>query len=263
MSEPNPPRRPLATFLRAAPPDAPAEGRSVAGDITAPPAAHDGADAGAPVAVAVDPAARSVEPLQAPPEEEHVALAGAAATPIPEPPLAHAPPVPTAEPVFLRAPAPSAPVPRWQWGVIVGLLALLLLQIAVADRERLAADASTRPWIAGLCGVLRCTLPAWHEPAAYTMISREIRPVPGQSGTLQVQAAIRNDARWAQAWPALRLTLSDADGRVIGSGVFSPRQYLPQGVDGTGHLEPGQSAQLAFQVREPAASTVAFTFDFL
>lgn len=260
MSEPNPPRRPLATFLRAASPDAPGEGegRAVADGVSAPLAAHDGAEQGAVARGDID--ATPVEPLPSYPDE---AVASVVDAPAASPAGCAPPVVAAAEPVFLRAPVPPAPAPRWQWGVIAGLLALLLLQIAVADRERLAADAATRPWIAGLCGVLRCTLPAWHEPAAFTMISREIRPVPGQTGTLQVQAAIRNDAQWAQAWPALRLTLSDADGRVIGSGVFSPRQYLPDGMDGSSRLEPGQSAQLAFQVREPAASTVAFTFDFL
>ena len=183
---------------------------------------------------------------------------------------AHSPPtasLPLAEaittPSFLRLPGARLRTPRWQWGMVGGLAALLLLQIAVADRARLAADAGTRPWIAGLCGVLRCSLPAWREPAAFSMLSRDVRPVPGQAGALQVQASIRNDARWAQAWPSLRLSLSDADGRVIGTNVFAPADYLDRTTDPAATLEPGQSAQIAFRVREPAASTVAFTFEFL
>lgn len=165
-------------------------------------------------------------------------------------------------PSFMRLPAARLHTPRWQWGVLAGLVLLLALQITVADRARLAADAGSRPWIAGLCSVLRCTLPAWQEPAAFSMISRDVRPVPGQPGALQVQASFRNDARWAQAWPALRLSLSDADGRVIGTGVFAPHDYLDRSLDVNSVLEPGQSAQIAFRVREPAASTVAFTFEF-
>ncbi|PTT64291.1 DUF3426 domain-containing protein [Stenotrophomonas sp. HMWF003] len=168
----------------------------------------------------------------------------------------------TPAPSFMRLRAARLHTPRWQWGVLAGLVLLLVLQIAVADRARLAADAGSRPWIAGLCSVLRCTLPAWQEPAAFSMISRDVRPVPGQPGALQVQASFRNDARWAQAWPALRLSLSDADGRVIGTGVFAPHDYLDRSLDATSVLEPGQSAQIAFRVREPAASTVAFTFEF-
>lgn len=158
--------------------------------------------------------------------------------------------------------APPRATPRWQWMVVAALALLLTVQILVADRARLAADASTRPLVSGLCAVLRCSLPAWHEPSAYAMLSREIRPVPGLPGVLQVQASFRNEARWAQAWPALNLALSDADGRVIGRRTLQPSEYLGAGADPLARLEPGQSAQVSFRLREPAAGTVAFSFEF-
>lgn len=246
MSEPTPPpRRPLATFLRAS--------------TEPPPEAVD--------AVAPDSEADNNEdnPIVA---EAHVEDIEKTEADIDPAPVAVAEPIApngaaTPAPSFMRAPERAAPTPRWQWALVGGLVVLLSLQIAVADRARLAADAGSRPWIAGLCSVLRCSLPAWQEPAAFSMISRDVRPVPGQPGALQVQASFRNDARWAQAWPSLRLSLSDADGRVIGTRVFAPHDYLDPTADAASVLEPGQSAQIAFRVREPAASTVAFTFEFL
>jgi len=240
MTEPKPPRRPLATFLRPAPVDPAAvpDGPALAED-----AQHEtDGTADVPVQATVTEPKPSVDP--------------------PGPPSAAPSGVEAVEPGFLHARGVRAPVPRWQWAVMAALVMLLLLQIALADRARLAADSTSRPWIAALCGVVRCTLPAWHEPTAFSMLSREVRPVPGQPGVLQVQASIRNDARWAQQWPALRLSLSDADGRLIGSGVFQPRQYLGREDAGI-VLDPGQSGSIAFQVREPAATTVAFTFEFL
>jgi len=246
MTEPTPPpRRPLATFLRAAsePPPEPAQATAQPTATTEPSAAdgvvdrdpdHDSDNAGDTQVIAED-----IERT-----EQDIA------------------PAPVA-PSFMRAAAPAAPTPRWQWGLVGGLVALLALQIAVADRARLAADAGSRPWVAGLCSILRCSLPAWQEPTAFSMISRDVRPVVGQPGALQVHASFRNDARWAQAWPSLRLSLSDADGRVIGSSIFTPQDYLAPNADAASLLEPGQSAQIAFRVREPAASTVAFTFEFL
>lgn len=158
--------------------------------------------------------------------------------------------------------APPADTPRWQWSLVLALALLLGLQIILADRARLAADAGTRPLVSGLCTLLRCSLPPWHEPSAFSMLSRDIRPVPGQAGALQVQTSFRNDARWAQAWPALRLSLSDADGRVIGRRTLQPAEYLGPGADPLARLEPGQSAQVSFRLREPAAATVAFSFEF-
>lgn len=265
MTEPTPPpRRPLATFLRASAEDTPA-----VDDAHALPASEtaarpdDAGDALADVRVTEPDAVAEavtgdahVGVDDAPAPVDAVDLDRDTATAVDEPATPSAP-------SFLRLPGARLHTPRWQWGLVAGLVVLLSLQIAVADRARLAADAGSRPWIAGLCSVLRCSLPAWQEPTAFSMISRDVRPVPGQPGALQVQASFRNDARWAQSWPSLRLSLSDADGRVIGTGAFAPRDYLDRSVDANSVLEPGQSAQIAFRVREPAASTVAFTFEFL
>ncbi|WP_164274743.1 DUF3426 domain-containing protein [Stenotrophomonas sp. B1-1] len=249
MSEPNPPRRPLATFLRTAPgaDAAPVDGTGHAAPqlLQEGEAADDDQDTAPSLAPIEVPIARTdADADRAESDTVDAAVASEA-------------------PSFLgmRPRARARPSPRWHWALVAGLALLLVLQSVLADRARLAADAGHRPWISALCGVLRCSLPAWREPTAFTMTSREIRPLPGQAGVLQVQASIRNDARWAQAWPDLRLSLSDADGRLIGSGVFTPAQYLGEAPAAT--LEPGQSARVAFRVQEPAASTVAFTFEFL
>lgn len=149
-----------------------------------------------------------------------------------------------------------------QWALLVGLVGLLALQIVIADRAQLAADARWRPLVSAACAVARCTLPAWREPGALTLLNREVRPLPGVPGVLQIQASFRNEARWAQAWPWLQLSLSDADGRVIGTRVLAPQEYLGQPPAAQDTLAPGQAVQVAFRVREPAASTAAFSFDF-
>lgn len=149
-----------------------------------------------------------------------------------------------------------------QWAVLFGLLGVLAVQILIADRAHLAANAHWRPLVGAACQALRCTLPAWREPAALTLLNREVRPLPGVPGALQVQASFRNDARWAQAWPWLQLSLSDADGRVIGTRVLAPHEYLGQPPAAQDTLAPGQAVQVAFSVREPAASTAAFSFEF-
>lgn len=154
---------------------------------------------------------------------------------------------------------------RWlqqhPWAVIAALAVVLAIQVLLADRARLAADAGWRPALETVCGALRCSLPAWHEPAAFTMLDRRIRPATDAGpGVLRVDASFRNDARWPQAWPALQLSLADADGRTLGSQVFLPAQYLDTVPDTL--VAPGQSAQITFLVREPGPGTVAFSFEF-
>ena len=224
-------------------PAAPAASGSLATLLIDPPVA-------APVSIEADPTAEeneeaaTVEPVEAPPASE------------PEP-------APAAATTARTGPAFAAPTAagrgRWRWPLIALLALLLGLQILLADRARLAADPGWRPVVENLCGALGCTLPAWHEPTAFLMLDRQIRPAD-TPGVLRVDATFRNDARWAQDWPALQLALSDADGRVLGSAAFTPEQYL--GAAPATRLAPGQSAQASFLVREPAPGTVAFSFEF-
>jgi len=190
-------------------------------------------------------------------------------TPLPMPGRPHRPkPTSTHTPKTAR-PASSASCqdrrrrsgPGWQWTVLALLVAALGVQMLVADRARLAQDARWRPLLERTCAVLRCSLPAWHQPQAYTMLAREVHPLPGAAGVLQVHATFRNDARWPQQWPAIAVSLSDADGRTLGGRVLLPKDYLEPDLRQT-TLAPGQSAQMTVQVREPPGGAVAFAFDF-
>ena len=144
----------------------------------------------------------------------------------------------------------------------IGVLALaLVLQILLADRASLAADARWRPVVGGLCSVAGCTLPPWREPDAFTMVERDVRAHPSAAGALRVAATFRNDARWPQPWPTLVLTLSDVDGRAVGARAIAPADYLDDATAG-GTLAPGQRASVALDVLEPAPDIVAFTFEF-
>ena len=170
-------------------------------------------------------------------------------------------------PTFLEPPAAEAPGARaargaWRMPASIATLALLLaLQVLLADRARLAADARWRPLVEGACAILRCDVPAWREPAALTLLQRDVRPAPGRPGVLHVAARFRNDAQWAQAWPLLVLTLSDADGRAVGFRAFTPAEYLGK-PPAQPTLAGGGTADVALDVVEPGPGVVAFSFDF-
>ncbi|MCD9127400.1 DUF3426 domain-containing protein [Luteimonas fraxinea] len=200
----------------------------------------------------------------------------AGTTPIDPPAAVEAPlPAPVPRPAATRT-SPSfarrgAPGPldarmrrqhRILYGAVVALTLLLGLQVLLADRARLASDPGWRPTLARLCGALRCSLPPWREPAALTVLARDVRPDGARAGQLLATATFRNDARWAQAWPRLRLTLSDIDGRAVGTRVFTAQEYL-QGAPSQPTLAAGDSADARLQLVEPDARAVSFAFDFL
>ncbi|MGO1070123.1 DUF3426 domain-containing protein [Lysobacter sp. CA199] len=156
----------------------------------------------------------------------------------------------------------AAPRLHWSLAALAVALALLLgLQLLLAQRDELAADAGWRPTVAALCGALPCEIPPWREPSALTMLNRNVLPVADRTGVLRVSAGFRNDARWAQPWPTLVLSLEDVDGRKVGQRAFSPKDYR-KGYKAGELIAPGQSAAVQFDVLEPAPHVVAFTFDF-
>lgn len=169
-----------------------------------------------------------------------------------------------ATPSFLRGTRTAATAgarPQRLLLVAIPALALLLcLQLLLADRARLATDAAWRPWVGAACGLVGCRVPPWREPQAIVLVHRDVRPHPAQPGALQVTATLRNDARYAQAWPMLSLTLSDVDGRALGARWFAPEEYRP--ADAPPTLAPGASATVRIEVVEPSPHAVAFNFGF-
>lgn len=163
-------------------------------------------------------------------------------------------------PSFIREPAPRRSR-TGEWIALAVLVLALAAQLFFSQRAQLAANAQWRPLVVAACGVLGCSVPAWREPTAFGMLSRDVIAVPGRPGVLRVQASFRNDAAWPQPWPALVLALSDANGRQLGARRFLPRDYLGNAPKHA-LLAPGQATQLAFDIVEPAPGVVAFDFRF-
>ena len=163
-------------------------------------------------------------------------------------------------PSFARDAAAGSRRRFWLAAAAIALLSLLLaLQLLLADRARLAREPRLRPALQRICNALGCRLPPWQEPGAFRILARDVRAT--RPGTLAVGATFRNDARWPQAWPRLRLSLADANGRTIAAREFQPREYLGAGTR-AGMIGSGESATFAFDVVDPGPGIVAFTFDF-
>ncbi|MFO1474034.1 MAG: DUF3426 domain-containing protein [Lysobacterales bacterium] len=182
---------------------------------------------------------------------------------IPAPAASRAPR--TRTPSFARKPSTASTAQqrarRIEWSVVAGLAALLVLQSVAADFGQLAGNAATRPWLQRACAFLRCTLPPWREPQALRLLQRDVSANPDRPGVLRISASFRNDARWAQPWPRLRVTLSDADGRAIAARDFVANEYLGAMPTANG-IASGQVAGVAVDVVDPSPRVTAFTFEF-
>ncbi|MGL6183494.1 MAG: DUF3426 domain-containing protein, partial [Aestuariivirga sp.] len=70
-------------------------------------------------------------------------------------------------------------------------------------------------------------------PALSELVSIEASDLQSDSvrGLFVLQATLRNQAAYAQAWPALELTLTDASDTAVARRVLSAADYLPPGSD--------------------------------
>lgn len=165
-------------------------------------------------------------------------------------------------PSFIEEPVVLTRSRRWRWVALAFVLAVgLLLQVVIADRTRLATDPVWRPRLEILCNVLQCSLPAWNEPKAFHVTSRDIRPHPSVPNALLLTASFRNDAAFAQAWPQLEVALTDLEDQPLGLRRFEAREYLGN-EPSSAMIMPGQSASLTLEIMDPGKHAVAFRLEF-
>ncbi|HMA06469.1 MAG TPA: DUF3426 domain-containing protein [Ramlibacter sp.] len=142
------------------------------------------------------------------------------------------------------------PAVRALMAVVTVLLALLLLlQVAVQDRDRLAAsEPALRPWLAALCGALGCAIGPQRRIEAIAIESSSFNQLRGDAYRLQV--TLKNQAATEVALPALELTLTDGQERAVVRRVLTPAEL---GSD-TGVLAPASewSSSLALGVTDAA-----------
>lgn len=143
------------------------------------------------------------------------------------------------EPVFLQQARRRAfwhsPAVRGGLSLLVLLLlALLIAQWAVHDRDRLAARyPALAPALLQLCAPLGCQLaPPRHIEAVVIDSTTLVRRL---ANFYAFDVVLKNTAPMAVAMPALELSLTDAQDRVIARRVFlasdmpgTPRQLAPQ-----------------------------------
>ena len=200
------------------------------------------------------------------------------ATVSPEPPIAATEDFSqlTFAPRFAREPAPRrrgrsrerrprqyAGERRWPWVIVCTALTLLLAgQLAWAERGMLIRDATVGGWLRSSCATLGCQLPLIAAPAQLRLLASNVQAHPSAPGALMISASVRNDAAFAQPYPVLTITLSDAQGQRLAMRRLRPREYLDDRNVLQRGLAPGATTVLLLEVEDPGDKAVAFQFDF-
>jgi predicted Zn finger-like uncharacterized protein len=114
------------------------------------------------------------------------------------------------------------------WGLAALVMALALAgQLAYAFRgELVLLVPESRPWMEAACKRLGCAIPLPHQVELVSIEASELAAERGVPGMLTLTAALRNRASFAQAFPHLELTLTDAADQPVARRVLAPREYL-------------------------------------
>ena len=121
--------------------------------------------------------------------------------------------------------APRDKTPRTPFVIAsVCLLTLLLAQLVFHFRSQLV---QTWPVSQNLFESLQIEVPPAREGDLMAIESSDLQ-IDTKTGGLVLQANLNNRARFAQAWPALELTLTDMNDQVIARRVMQPTDYLPE-----------------------------------
>lgn len=133
---------------------------------------------------------------------------------------------PDAEVSFVRAARRKAfwrrPAVRATLGlVMMMLLGVLAVQVAVQERNRIAAlDSRARPWLQQLCAQLGCTLAPQRQIADVVIDSSSFNKARGDS--YQLALTVKSRAAIPLEMPAVELTLTDAQDQPVLRRVLMP-----------------------------------------
>ncbi len=107
------------------------------------------------------------------------------------------------------------------------LLILLLAQGMIYFRDVIARDMPQfKPFLSAYCGLVGCRITLPRNADLITIESSDLKQFPERPNQITLAALLRNRAGYAQAFPTLELTLTDAADQAIVKRLIQPHDYL-------------------------------------
>ena len=136
-------------------------------------------------------------------------------------------------------------------GVLGGVLAVQCIYLYRMEIAR--ALPGLRPLMTQACAALGCEIPFPRDAGLIALDASELQSEPGKPGQYVLHATVNNRAEYAQTWPHLELTLTDAGDSPIARRVLTPEEWLPPD-----QRSPAQGAA-SFASHKAVSARIAFT----
>lgn len=124
-----------------------------------------------------------------------------------------------------EAPPPGRPL-AWAFGAVLALVALAAQSAHYFRTEIAALVPETRPFLVTACATLKCDLKLPRRPKLMAIESSDLQADGRRDNVIVLNAVLRNQAQFAQEYPALELTLTDERDAAVARRVLMPADYL-------------------------------------
>ena len=155
-------------------------------------------------------------------------------------------------------PRPRKPRPLL-WGLLSAFALLALVgQYAYVERSFIAQDPRWRPLLMSVCGYLHCRIDLPQDLREIELSEVRVVPHPDFDQALRVEARLFNHAEFVQAYPALEVGLTAANGEVIARRVFGAREYLANTEQADLGMPRGIAVPARLELSLPADNAVGY-----
>jgi predicted Zn finger-like uncharacterized protein len=160
---------------------------------------------------------------------------------------------------FDFGPPESHPLSRLWWIGSLVLLLALLAQGAYRYRGEIAVLVpESKPLLERLCVEFGCDVPLPRRAELLSIETSDLQADGGQSNVMVLTATLRNRAAFVQAYPALELSLTSAQGQTVARRVLMPKDYVPQPARTDSGFAAGSELQIRVYIEAAALKPTGY-----
>lgn len=156
------------------------------------------------------------------------------------------------------ASAASSRTSRVVRGGVAVMLLLLMAQLLYLYRDQ----AVVRHTIAAVCEHIGCTVEPVRNPGMISLSNRAFTEVEREAGLYRLQLGLVNQAKLAQSFPQIEISLVDSNGAILARNRFRAADYLPSDIV-RNPMAPGEEYLASIILKSSAANVSGFMVDFL
>jgi predicted Zn finger-like uncharacterized protein len=162
-------------------------------------------------------------------------------------------------PSFDFGPQAARPLSHLWWAGSLLLLLALATQGAYRYRGEIAVlIPETKPLFERVCIELDCDIPLPRRAELLSIESSDLQADGAHPSVMVLTATLRNRAAFVQAFPALELSLTSAEGQTVARRVLTPRDYVSPPERADAGFAAGSEIQVRVYIEAAALKPVGY-----